>query len=680
MHRFILLLGLSILFTSCEQMKEYLKKAKGMLNEEGQYTAVPGDSAAKFLAKTLKDFQTDVAAILGAMTVAENEEAQLNLREAGLLLEDEEKVQEVSEDAAKVLENGQMEKKSFDSAVFPQVEESFFTKQVSLNMTSKQDYSTDTVNWTHAKDEFTVSMLDKMPVRHQGERGTCASFAGIAQIEALVMKAYSSVTSIDLSEQRFYYMSKPENWSSGGDATSGGSDAGSGFAASNGYVYDNVKTPPDSPTDYNIPLETDCPYNMKIGSNDLQIPQAAGCKTGVVKVKNFYGWLKDWDSQPNTAQQIYDFLATNDYPVIVATKLSSNWENTDGMITLKGAGGSGGSIHAAGHAYLVVGAKKIDPAKFPNEGDMCFIVKNSWGTGWGTNGLSCMTLAWFNAWRYEGGLPVVLDVDLDTAKFEDAKKNLDAIPDGVEEADPSKKGATSTAGKKRGRVTIGLADETEPMFLNSIEKFSLAATDGLTLGAWLANGGEYYKVLYKIDGTKFFVRGILDGDKKMTHDIELILDGKYLKFPVNGRTDVAFGEIDTDTKIIKLCSQDYSQVCRLNYDEASESLAIGLTEEEFNRVETEPPYDWKGLDIAGYGIEVSHPTGINTNLDVRLTVKGKTTNPLRFKIDVIEGFIMYQGVKIGNYQNAAFCSGDYASICRIVVAGDKFHVLFKAKK
>lgn len=665
--------------TSCSNWKDFLKKAQSVLESEGEYPKVAGETATHYLAKTIKDFQTDVSGVLEALSVAENETARANLREMNLLSDDSsDKPVSVSENTVKILMNSQMEKKSFDATTFAQIDESNFTRTAAENLRLKPKLAlaSDTVQWTHDETEFTVSMLDKMPVRYQGQRGTCASFAGIAQIEALALKAYpNDLSSLDLSEQRFYYMSKPEHWSNGGSASSQGSNTGTGYASSADfqYTYDGVKimAPPDSQS-FNIPLETDCPYVEAVGSTDLQVPQADGCKKGVIKVKEFNGWLKDWTNLTTTAQQIYDFLKTNDYPVVVNTKLSANWEKNDGMITLAGAGGAGASSHASGHAYLIVGARKLDESKFPNEGGMCFIVKNSWGKGWGVNGLSCMTLAWFNAWRYEEGSPTVLDIELDPEEYANAKKNLDAIPEGLEEADPAKKGTSTSGGKKRGKLSVNSFN------LNSFDLTS--STDGWTLGAWLANGEMYYKVLYKTEGSKFLMRGILDGDKKMTHEVELVLEGNLLKYyaPTKDK-NITFGDIDTSTNVIKLCSMDYSQVCYLNYDAATESLVVGLTEEEFFRDDSEGPYDWKGLTVSGYGIDISHPGDLNTKLDVRFTVDGKTTNPLRFKIDVINGYIYYQGQKIGDYQKGIFCSGDYKSVCRVVIAGEKFYVLFKAK-
>src|SRR5207248_2550538 len=136
----------------------------------------------------------------------------------------------------------------------------------------------------------------------------------------------------------------------------------------------------------------------------IQIPQAATCLRGAVKVTGVTqsysvsvngGPFVPHSNGVRSANDILNFLKKYDLPVPVGTTLSKNWMDNDGMITYAKSQEPGFGPHAGGHAYLVVGARKLDEAKYPNEGGLCFVIKNSWGTGWGQQGYSCMTLAWF---------------------------------------------------------------------------------------------------------------------------------------------------------------------------------------------------------------------------------------------------------------------------------------------
>jgi hypothetical protein len=169
-----------------------------------------------------------------------------------------------------------------------------------------------------------------MPVRDQGRRGTCAAFAGVGLIEALIIQqsgANLPFKELDLSEQRFYYLSKPESWSNGGSLSQQGSDSGTGFMSSSGEISDYPGPSDTGSSQYNITLESDCRYVPQPTSNDVQTPLPDGCKAkGVVRVSKFTAWGGARGSKNNveTAQQIYEELRKNK-AVVVYTKLSSNW-------------------------------------------------------------------------------------------------------------------------------------------------------------------------------------------------------------------------------------------------------------------------------------------------------------------------------------------------------------------
>ena len=81
-----------------------------------------------------------------------------------------------------------------------------------------------------------------------------------------------------------------------------------------------------------------------------------------------------------------------------------------------------------GTPTLIVGARKLDEAKFPNEAACALSLKTAGGKAGGVNGYSCMTLAWFNEYRFRqknGNLYSTMfihDVNLDEAY---AKENTE---------------------------------------------------------------------------------------------------------------------------------------------------------------------------------------------------------------------------------------------------------------
>ncbi|MEY4631268.1 MAG: hypothetical protein RIQ81_1388, partial [Pseudomonadota bacterium] len=407
--------GLSISGCADGQMMYDKVFGKGAGIDSDAYVPLPGDPASQHLSSKLSDDSVDTASQLEALDVAIADQAQANLVQAGLALSGSETAFTASDGAFEVLEGGEKAKDSLQPDSFQKIDTSFLKSATELSLA---DYTTNTVSWGSYQDtKFTIPALDRMPVRDQGRRGTCASFAGIGLIEALIIQNSSNqlpFKEVDLSEQRFYHLSKPESWQGGGSLSEQGSDTGSGFMTSSGDLSGYPAPSDTGGSAYNIPLETNCPYQKTPGANDLQVPLGDGCKSkGVVRVSKFSAWGGSVGGfrRIETAQHVYDELRTGK-AVILYTKLSRNWERNEGIVTFAGAGSPGNSGHAGGHAYLAVGAKKLSESEFPGEGGMCFVVRNSWGKGWGVNGLSCITLKWFNHWRFEGAFPTVDEVQL----------------------------------------------------------------------------------------------------------------------------------------------------------------------------------------------------------------------------------------------------------------------------
>ncbi len=670
--------GISLAMTpACEDLQNVLKPINNIISDETIYEKPPGSEASVYLAKTTGNLTTDSSAMLEAMKVGINDKGTANL------LDDEEyslegsEPPQVSDAALAALEKIRAAKKALDPSAFVIIDDSVLNPSASLALADK-DYTNDTVKIT--VDEFTIPVLDKMPVRNQGQRGTCAAFSGIGQIEGYLLQN-STLESIDLSEQRFYAMSKPKSWGDGG--TTGGSNAGDGFAVSSTIKTDYDAGYPDPSTfsvsnTYNLPLESKCPYNLKPGDNEIQIPgsKSGDCTSGVAQVISFESWHHGYKKglTIDSAQSIYDHVVNKKYPVVVSSKLSKNWEKNDGIITWADAQAEGSTEHASGHAYLVVGVRKLDEAKYPNEGGMCFIIKNSWGKGWGVNGISCMTLAWFNHFRSKGGLPLVKEVKLDTQAVNAQVTASDKKPENANPPDPEKpktitEDNTKTTDKRpKGRISFALPERRAWLLAD------------LSYAKLVSNDDEFRKVLYRVEDEMFYLRGVLAGETQQTNDLSLKIDsaGKLIKnFP--GKGDVVVGEINIAQGILKLCSQEYAEKCVFNYLPDSNEILVAISEAEFLRDDSEGPFNWKYFGVGGNGFEVSVPDGFSTKLDVRFSKSGVTTNPLRFRIDPIGGEIKYLGITIGNYQSAELCSGSFKPICSIVRTTEKFLVVFKSQ-
>ena len=699
----MIILGVFVLPGCSDGLMMFEKIFDKNLNADSDiYVAVPGNPASDHLSRKLSDKTVGTTSNLEALDSAITDQGRANLVSFGLVAADTESAVTVSDAALGVLEGGEKSKSALNPDAFEKISLDLFKTSATTNLT---DYTSDTVSWGNYTDSsFTIAALDRMPVRDQGRRGTCASFAGVGLLEAFIIQnspAALPFQEIDLSEQRFYYLSKPGAWGDGGSLSTQGSDSGSGFMTSNGQLNGYPGPSDTGGNEYNLPLEKSCPYNKSLGSNDLQTPLLDGCKTGgVVKVSQFTAWggSLGTNTRIERAQSIYGEIRANK-AVVVYSKLSSNWERNDGIVTYKGAGSPGSSDHATGHAYLVVGVRKLSESEFPGEGGMCFIIRNSWGKGWGVNGLSCMTLKWFNHWRFDGAMPTVDEVQL----ISDAKQKLtlvntspSAASEPVDSTRQNQRGGTIR--RRKGVVTVSMLAGTSPLgmffpwnpagntqaVMAEIDVGRLVAAN-MKYGTLVTENDHSYKIFYTASASQVVIRGIVDGDAQQTHSLELVRSGSALILNIEGRGDVTVGEIaesvnatDSSEALVLLCGNAYASICDLHYVAESNELVIGLSEIEAKREIPQPPYNWETLAIAGYGFQISKPDSALTKFDVRLLNGGNSSEPQRLKLSPTSGSISHKGKSVGNLASGSLCSGDHRDSCRVVSSGGKFEILQKS--
>jgi C1A family cysteine protease len=178
------------------------------------------------------------------------------------------------------------------------------------------------------------------PVKNQGGCGSCWAFATTAGVESQVMLSKNG-TPIDLSEQVLVSCS-------GAGTCSGGSSA----SASN-YIRD-----------WGLPLESCFAYTA---TNNLCINACADYKTNTYRIN---GWHKAYTTSVNAAElknAIYS------YGPVIATMYVYN----DFFSYKSGVYSYTTGAYAGAHAVLAVGYDDTLQA---------FIVKNSWGSGWGEAG------------------------------------------------------------------------------------------------------------------------------------------------------------------------------------------------------------------------------------------------------------------------------------------------------
>jgi len=489
-------------------------------------------------------------------------------------------------------------------------------------------------------DEYMVPNVNALPVRNQGMRGTCAAFTGTAAVEFAVLDANPALQTVDLSEQRFYYLSKPFCQDTGCDLSQEGSWYTDGMNAS------LASSGPD------IPLEKDCPYNMDPGANDLQVPQPASCEEGAVKVVQLE-YVMD-------QQEIIQTLETTGMPVPYASQLSENWYYNSGLITKAGSNATSVDMHAVGHAYLIVGYRLLPD--MPEEGGICFIVRNSWGEGWGLNGYACQTAAWMDAWGFpDTQQPVVMDVMLrdDLAEVIDDQPDYEPPPDDYDEETYDDETVDWNDYDEGDEENIpDPAPEPEP------PEWSPAALRGPS--------DEFFKLEIGEGKTAdtLRLRGFIRNTGTPTGVLELTVkdDGLYMDFD-------QVGDVNGDE--ITLCTGPYDVLCALRLNKKTNALYVEFINPEYRKPTQEELSNgaWNPLDVPLLDSKIEYflsqdvvDTLCTQKMMIRLVdSKGAKTDPMRLTLDGFDIRLMGHTIGSVSPDKMGLCSGSYSKSCSLFV-------------
>lgn len=266
-----------------------------------------------------------------------------------------------------------------------------------------------------------------VPVRDQEKRATCSAFAGIHAIQILMQQQGRDQ---DLSEQYFYFASRPDCQK---------------FPCNNrgswvvpGFEYSKQQGRLD------IPLLEKCPYQgTSITGNETQIPLASGCQQGGVVAVAEYRELYTL----NEVKRALD----EDHPVIGGFSLSDDFYSTSGIVitsdrtlvksqnashNTKSANyiskrissddlntnitiNTSNDLHAKGHTLVIVGHLEM-PSNNPSysqQGEVCFLVANSWGVGFGQGGHACLSESWIIEHRLRNPFVELVSIRMSTSKY-----------------------------------------------------------------------------------------------------------------------------------------------------------------------------------------------------------------------------------------------------------------------
>lgn len=242
------------------------------------------------------------------------------------------------------------------------------------------------------------------PVRDQKNRGACVVFAASALLEHFmnVEGGVSGASGNDVSEQHLYYLTQKAQIANGYFSES----------ASSVFVFDQITTGgvlEDSLWRYDADSWNDLGVNgCRPGSRDVSCltnGEPPADATAAERIRFVPNVPNEGNLFPSTAN-IRAWLAERRSPVFIAVDWHDAYESDDGALTLPE---TVSSTAGGGHAILAVGyddtmsrprtlrstphsaARELDEPE-----DVGFlIVKNSWGSDWGSSGYGYISYRYF---------------------------------------------------------------------------------------------------------------------------------------------------------------------------------------------------------------------------------------------------------------------------------------------
>jgi C1A family cysteine protease len=219
---------------------------------------------------------------------------------------------------------------------------------------------------------------DPTGIEDQGSLGSCTANAG--DNVSKIRSAVATGTYFNGSRLALY------KWARDHDGDSG--DVGSSLS-SMAWVLANVGVPPESAWPYNI------------NQFDVEPPQSV--KEAASKDVTTKETRLDASNQSVTLSNIKAAIAPNAvlppcYPVMFGFDVPESFFNTGSSGNMPAP--SGGI--AGGHANVFIGYDDNHSGNYDGSKGALY-VKNSWGTGWGANGLWWMPYSFFDNTSYEVG-------------------------------------------------------------------------------------------------------------------------------------------------------------------------------------------------------------------------------------------------------------------------------------
>jgi C1A family cysteine protease len=226
-------------------------------------------------------------------------------------------------------------------------------------------------------DRNKITIIDQtfdIPVKHQGQRATCAAFSAIRSLEIDILRQEKKL--VNLSEEFFFYLSRPDC-----HKTQCKRDGSWPRLAFKQLVKNKGKT--------SIPLESQCPYVYPAApKNIFHLPLKKECSNGSRQITSF--------SQIEKTREI-SILTKQRNSIVMGFYVEDHFIENNGLVYKRASHEKASKAFA--HTVLIVGVIPLPKINHENIGSYCLLSVNSWGTGWGIGGYACLGENWVKKHR-----------------------------------------------------------------------------------------------------------------------------------------------------------------------------------------------------------------------------------------------------------------------------------------